>query len=186
MNNNNLSLIEIAYREMKTKRKPRTLEKIAKDVFEIKGIHPNDTSKIMSQFVMDFMLSGYFICCGEDKHGKKLWDLKSRQKSSLLDKDGSYLEDLYNDDDEAIKHELNDDIVYKPGKSFDDVDYDIDDDEDEETEEETDDVEELISEEYGNPEEESEYADDDFKDESDEIDVEEDDYEDGEEDVDDE
>ena len=52
MNNNNLSLVEIAYREMKNKRKPRTLEKIAKDVFEIKGIRPaerkNDNSSWIS------------------------------------------------------------------------------------------------------------------------------------------
>jgi len=161
MNNNNFSLIEIAYREMKTKRKPRTLERIAKDVFEIKGINPNKGSKIMGQFILDFMLSGHFICCGEDKHGKKLWDLKVRQKSSLLDKDGSYLEDLYKDDDEAIKHELSDDITYKPVKSFDDDDYNEDDDEDEE-ENATDDVEKLISEEYGDDEDED---DEDFSDE---------------------
>lgn len=150
MNNNNLSLVEIAYREMKNKRKPRTLEKIAKDVFEIKGIRPAEAEKKMNQFIMDFMLSGHFICCGEDKHGKKLWDLKSRQKSSLLDKDGVYLEDLYSDDEEVIKHELNDNIIYKPAKSFDDV-------------------EELLSEEYGDEEEDSDYIDED--DLGDDIDV---------------
>lgn len=169
MNNNNLSLVEIAYREMKNKRKPRTLEKIAKDVFEIKGIRPAEAEKKMNQFIMDFMLSGHFICCGEDKHGKKLWDLKSRQKSSLLDKDGVYLEDLYSDDEEVIKHELNDNIIYKPAKSFDDDDYDMDDEEEEETEEEVDDVEELLSEEYGDEEVDSDYIDED--DLGDDIDV---------------
>jgi len=161
MNNNNRSLVEIAYSEMKTKRKPRTMERIAKDVFEIKGINPNKSPKIISQFAMDFMLSGYFICCGEDKNGKKLWDLKNRQKSSLLDKDGSYLEDLYDDDDEIAKNELKDDIVYKPAKDFDDDSYDSDDEEEEEenSEEETDDVEELISEEYGDDGEEEDEDD---------------------------
>ena len=91
---------------------------------------------------MDFMLSGHFICCGEDKHGK-IMGLESRQKSSLLDKDGVYLEDLYSDDEEVIKHELNDNIIYKPAKSFDDDDYDMDDEEEEETEEEVDDVEDC-------------------------------------------
>jgi DNA-directed RNA polymerase subunit delta len=156
---------------MKNKRKPRTLDKIAKDVFEIKGIRPAEAEKIMSQFVMDFMLSGHFICCGEDKHGKKLWDLKSRQKSSLLDKDGVYLEDLYSDDEEVIKHELNDELLFKPGKSFDDDDYDIDDEEEEETEEEVDDVEELLSEEYGDVDEDDDYVEEDDIDED--IDIEE-------------
>lgn len=146
----NDSLIEIALREMKAKRKPRTLAKIAKDVFEIKGIPSTDSDNIMSQFEIDFMLSGYFICCGEDKNGSKLWDLKNRQPSSLLDKDGNYLEDLYSDDEEVVKNELKDDIVYKPAldKDFDeeyeaDINEEEDDDEEEETEE-TDEIEEEL------------------------------------------
>ena len=117
---------------------------------------------------MDFAERSFYLL-RRDKHGKKLWDLKSRQKSSLLDKDGVYLEDLYSDDEEVIKHELNDNIIYKPVKSFDDDDYDMDDEEEEETEEEVDDVEELLSEEYGDEEEDSDYIDED--DLGDDIDV---------------
>ena len=83
MNEKNDSLLEIAFEEMKKKKKPKTLEKICKDVFEIKGIKYNEETA--SQFQIDFMLSGNFVCCGEDKDGEKLWDLKSRQSSSLLD-----------------------------------------------------------------------------------------------------
>jgi DNA-directed RNA polymerase delta subunit len=139
----NDSLIEIALREMKAKRKPRTLAKIAKDVFEVKGIDIKANAKALIQFEIDFMLSGNFICCGEDKHGIKLWDLKSRQPSTLLDKDGNYLEDLYDDDEEVVKNELKDDIVYKPIiENFED---DLDDEEEEE--EEHDEIEEeLLSE----------------------------------------
>jgi DNA-directed RNA polymerase delta subunit len=148
MNNSNDSLIEIALREMKSKRRPRTLAKITKDVFEVKGINPKEANDLLTQFQMDFMLSGYFICCGEDKHGAKIWDLKNRQPSSLLDKDGSYLEDLYDYDDEVIKHELKDDIVFdiEPG-----LEDDEGDDDDLDTEEETDDIEEEL---YGRAEEE--------------------------------
>ncbi len=159
----NDSLIEIALREMKSKRKPRTLNKIAKDVFEVKGLNIKEEEKTLAQFQMDFMLSGYFICCGEDKNGNKIWDLKSRQPSSLLDKDGSYLEDLYDYDEEVVKNELKDDIVYKA------VDDDFDaDDEDDDKEEHDEIEEELLSEglvvEDDLEEEEDEDLADDFED----------------------
>lgn len=133
----NDSLIEIAVREMKSKRRPRTLEKITKDVFEVKGINPKEAKEQLVQFQMDFMLSGHFICCGEDKHGVKIWDLKNRQPSMLLDKDGSYLDDLYDYDDEVAKYELKDDVTYK---SESDLDND-----DESDEEERDDIEEELA-----------------------------------------
>ena len=124
---------------MKKKKKPKTLEKICKDVFEIKGIKYNEETA--SQFQIDFMLSGNFVCCGEDKDGEKLWDLKSRQSSSLLDKDGSYLDDPYNDNDDVIKNELKDDMEY--GDIDEDQDDNIDEDDDDE-DEETDEIEEEL------------------------------------------
>lgn len=143
MNEKNDSLIEIAFSEMKKKKKPKTLEKICKDVFEIKGIKYNEEEA--SQFQIDFMLSGKFICCGEDKNGEKLWDLKSRQSSSLLDKDGSYLEDPYDDDDEVANAELKDemDSVYAD-EDKDGIYDDDDDDDDEDDDSEPDDIEEEL------------------------------------------
>lgn len=138
--NGNDSLIEIALREMKSKRRPRTLAKITKDVFEVKGINPKEAKDLLTQFQIDFMLSGLFICCGEDKHGIKIWDLKSRQPSSLLDKDGSYLEDLYDYDDEVSKYELKDDIPFKSENDYEEEDVDEDDLETDET----DDIEEEL------------------------------------------
>ena len=141
MNERNDSLIEIALKEMTKKRKPKTLEKICKDVLEVKGIEYNE--EVVSQFQIDFMLSGHFICCGEDKNGVKLWDLKSRQSSSLLDKDGNSLDDLFDDDDEAAKNELTDDINYG-GLNGDSLDSYEDEDDDEDDKEETDDIEEEL------------------------------------------
>lgn len=160
--NANDSLIEIALREMKSKRRPRTLAKITKDVFEVKGINPKEAKELLTQFQMDFMLSGHFICCGEDKHGVKIWDLKNRQPSSLLDKDGSYLEDLYDYDDEVTKHELKDDIPYKADSDFEDDDTD---DEDDTEVEETDDIEEEL---FNQSEEEDEEDAEDSEDDDDE------------------
>lgn len=171
--NANDSLIEIALREMKSKRRPRTLQKITKDVFEVKGINPKEAKDLLTQFQMDFMLSGHFICCGEDKHGVKIWDLKNRQPSSLLDKDGSYLEDLYDYDDEVTKYELKDDIIYKAEPGIED---DEGDDDDTDTEE-TDDIEEEL---FNRSEEEDETDDDEvdvdiLEDDAEDVDV---DYED--------
>lgn len=177
----NDSLIEIALREMKAKRKPRTLAKIAKDVFEVKGINIKEDERALAQFEIDFMLSGHFICCGEDKNGAKLWDLKSRQPSSLLDKDGNYLEDLYDDDEEVVKNELKDDIVFK--QLDDDFDDDVEEEEEEEEEEHDDIEEELLSIDEDDEEAETDivledldednleddYDDDDFDDEDDDL-----------------
>ena len=56
------------------------------------------------------MLSGFFVCCGEDKQGNQLWDLKTRQLSALLDKDSGYMRDLSDEDEEALSNELKDDL----------------------------------------------------------------------------
>ena len=104
------SLVEIAIKEMSKKRRPRTLASIAKDVFEIKGLTKEEAEAALPQFQIDFMLCGNFICCGEDRKGAKIWDLKSRQPSSLLDKEGVYLEDPYDDDDDDDEEEEKDDI----------------------------------------------------------------------------
>lgn len=168
--NQNESLLEIALREMKSKRRPRTLAKITKDVFEVKGINPEEAQELIAQFHMDFMLSGHFICCGEDKNGVKLWDLKNRQPSTLLDKDGSYLEDLYDYDDEVAKYELKDDLPYGTDLDFEDEDYD----EDEETDlEESDDIEEELFNQSDDDEETEEEFDIDAIDDEDEEDDEE-------------
>lgn len=138
MNDKNDSLLEIATSLMKKKRKPQTLDSILEEVFQKKGISLDDAN-VVAQFEVDFMLSGVFIYCGEDKNGKQLWDLKERQPSSLLDKDGGYLEDIYADDEDVIKNELKDDFSYGD-KNLDD--FINDDGEVEETEE--DDIQEEL------------------------------------------
>ncbi|MFA6627167.1 MAG: DNA-directed RNA polymerase subunit delta [Bacilli bacterium] len=137
----NESMIDVAVRVMKTKKKPKSLKELTNEILQAKGIK-NNAEELKAQFQMDFMLSGYFVCCGEDKNGLKLWDLKSRQPSTLLDKDGNYLEDLYENDEDVVRNELKDDYDYDPSlhKNVDEI---ISDDEEEETEE-TDDIEEEL------------------------------------------
>lgn len=132
MNNTNESLIEVAVRLMRNKKKPKNMIYITNEVFQAKGIRDSkNMDKLKAQFQLDFMLSGEFICCGEDKHGYKLWDLKGRQPTTLLDKEGAYLEDLYEDDEDVLKNELKDD-------------YDEEKYKDDEDDEEADDIEEEI------------------------------------------
>lgn len=138
--NNNESLLEIAVRLMKSKKKPKSLKELTNEVFREKGIAEDSLiDEKKAQFQVDFMVSGYFVCCGENRKGHKLWDLKSRQPSSLIDKDGNLLEDLYADDEDVIKNELKDDDVL-----FDNDNHLLEDDEDEEKEEH-DDIEEELS-----------------------------------------
>lgn len=155
------SLVEIAIKEMQKKRKPRSLSTIAKDVFEIKGLSQEEAKKILPQFEIDFMLCGNFICCGEDKKGEKLWDLKTRQPSALLDKEGIYLQDPYDDDEDVIKNELKDDSFENENQDANAEDA-YDDDEDEE-DDEKDDIEEelLLYEEDSDEDDEDSYDDND-------------------------
>ena len=148
----NNSLIEIAIELMEKKRKPHTILSIAKDVFEMKGMDYEENPELLSQFQIDFMLCGCFMCCGEDKKGNKLWDLKERQHHDLLDKENVYLDDLYEDDEEVKKNELKEEdynYANKDNKDFDleyssDNNEDEDDDDDDEDEEKDDIEEELL------------------------------------------
>ena len=138
---NNDALIEIAIELMKNKNKPQTITTIAKEVFEEKGIKLNEKSEEYSQFVIDFMLCGDFIVCGEDKKGNKLWDLKNRQHHDMQDKEGFYIDDLY-EDEEVAKNELKDEYDYAENNQN---DFDNSDNQDDEEEtEEKDDIEEEL------------------------------------------
>lgn len=135
MNNSYDSFLEIAVALMKKKKKPQSLEALTKEVFSKKGVEGNELQ--VAQFQVDFMLSGYFVCCGEDKQGNQLWDLKTRQVSALLDKDSGYMRDLSEEEEEALSNELKDDFQFG-----DQVDQYIEDDEDEVNEQ--DDIEEDL------------------------------------------
>ena len=109
MNNNYDSFLEIAVALMKKKKKPQSLEALTKEVFSKKGVEGNELQ--IAQFQVDFMLSGFFVCCGEDKAGNQLWDLKTRQHSSLLDKDSGYMIDSSAEDNEAAENELKEVLI---------------------------------------------------------------------------
>ena len=136
------SMLEIAMKLMEKKRKAHTLANLAKEVFEIKGLKINENLELYSQFINDFMLCGYFICCGEDKKGVKMWNIKSREKFELLEKDGVF-EDPYEDDEDVINNELKDETDYKKDTEF-DLDYMDDSDDDDDKEEESDEIEEEL------------------------------------------
>lgn len=140
MNGNNESLIEIAYKLMLTKKKPKSLAEICKEVFQIKGLTPEEIKAVYPQFYMDFMLCGLFIATSENKKGVKVWDLKSRQPSSILDKEIMYLnDDPYIDDEDVIKNELKDDTIY------DVLDPSIEVEDEEDDNDEPDEIEEELS-----------------------------------------
>lgn len=121
------SLLEIAIELLDSKKKPQKMLTIIKEVMEIKGIKQAMMKELAPQFVLDFMQSGYFVYCGDDT-----WDLKDRQPTSVLDKDGGDYEDIYEDDEDVKNNELKDDMY--DSNNDDDQDYDDDDDDEEEEE----------------------------------------------------
>lgn len=108
------SMLEIAIQLMEKKRSPQTIEKIAEEVFTIKGLKINENLEKYSQFINDFMLSGYFISCKKDDKDKGVkFDLKRRQKYDVLSKDGDFVN--YDDkNDEVSKAELGAEEVESP------------------------------------------------------------------------
>lgn len=164
----NDSMLEIAKELMEKKRKPHSVQNLAKEVFEIKGLKISENLDLYSQFLNDFMLCGYFICCGEDKKKVKLWDLKSRQKHEVLEKDIVYLEDPYDDDDDVVKNELKEEDYYNNGKDEYESQFE-DEDDDEEDEEEKDDIEEelLFGNGYSLDEDDDDDEEDSFDDDDD-------------------
>lgn len=137
MINKNDSLLDIAKVVVEESKRPLAISEIVEKVFSIKGVTPSQEEA--AQFGIDFMLSGDFICCGANKK-ENLWDLKSRQSVSLLDKDGGYLDDIHEDDEEVKNNLLTDETIYEE-----DIDKNLDDnnDDDEETDETDDLAEEL-------------------------------------------
>ena len=130
------SLLEIAIDLLEKKHKPQNINQIVKEVLSIKGIKASAAKDVAPQFVMDFMLSGDFVYCGDDT-----WDLKYRQPTSVLDKDGGDFEEYLSDDEDVAKNELKDDIFPQFEDSienYEDSDAQDEDDEDENSEEEDD------------------------------------------------
>lgn len=123
------SLLEIAIELLKAKRKPQKLLNIVTEVMEMKGYRSQAAKEHTAQFILDFMQSGYFVYCGDD-----CWDLKERQPTSVIDKDGGDYEELFDDDEDVKKNELNDDMTPAYEETEDDLD-----DNDEETDDDDDD-----------------------------------------------
>lgn len=152
MINSNDSLLKIAKELVEGSPKPLSIDEIASKVFEIKGIE-KDEAKV-AQFGIDFMLSGDFVCCGT-RNKENVWDLKSRQPASILDKD--VIEDLYEDDEDVKNNTLTDDSIY-----LEDIDKNLEDNNDDDEDDDDDDTDtDDIAEELGLRTEELEDSDDD-------------------------
>lgn len=115
------SLLEIAIELLEQKKKPQKIMTILKEVMELKGVKQSLAKELAPQFLLDFMQCGYFVYCGDD-----CWDLKDRQPTSVLDKEGGDYDYFFDDDDEVKKNELKDEDYIDSDNS------DSDDDEDEE------------------------------------------------------
>ena len=124
------SLLEIAVKLLQSKKKPKKLKEIVKEVMTKKGYTAEQIKELAPQFMLDFMASGYFVYCGDDT-----WDLKDRQPVAMLDKDGGDFEYTSDDLDEVKANELKDDDYES---NLDDSSMDDDDDDDDNDDEDDD------------------------------------------------
>ena len=135
------SLLEIAVKLLQSKKKPKKLKEIVKEVMTKKGYTAEQIKELAPQFMLDFMASGYFVYCGDDT-----WDLKDRQPVAMLDKDGGDFEYTSDDLDEVKANELKDDDYES---NLDDSSMDDDDDDDD-----NDDDDDDISKEFNDDDDE--------------------------------
>lgn len=119
------SLLEIAIELLDLKKKPQKIGNIVKEVMEIKGVKSSVAKELAPQFILDFMQSGYFVYCGDET-----WDLKDRQPTTVLDKEGGDYNDIYEDDEDVKRNELKDDMFDEDSNFNQDGDEDEEDDED--------------------------------------------------------
>lgn len=124
------SLLERAVELFKNQRKqePLSIDSLLKELLKNKKYTDSEYVEIVSQFYLDFMMSGHFVFCGDS-----LWDLKERQPVAMLDKDGGDFDDIYSDDEDVLKNELRDGVTYPTFETVDEDDVDEDDTEEEET-----------------------------------------------------
>lgn len=156
MANKDSSLLEIAIELLHKKKKPQNINDIIQEVMSIKGLKSSQAKEAATQFVLDFMSSGFFVYCGDDA-----WDLKERQPTSVLDREVADYPDL-EEDEEFKETDILDDLV----SEFDLTDSEaLEDDEDEE--QEVDELEEEFEELIGDEEinEEADYDEDEDDDE---------------------
>lgn len=166
------SLLEIAIELLQAKRKPQKLLNIVSEVMEIKGYKLAAAKEHTAQFILDFMQSGYFVYCGDD-----CWDLKERQTTAVIDKDGGDYEEIFEEDEDVKKNELNDDLFVQEYENINDDDYDENDDDDNNEEDEDDLARELGSFDEDDDLEEIEVVMDEDEDEEDVTDLSEEDFE---------
>ena len=129
------SLLELSIEFLQKNKEPQNIDTIIREVMALKGLKGAEAKEKAPQFVLDFMLSGNFVYCGEDK-----WDLKYRQPTSVLDKDGGDYEDFYSDDEDVKNNELKDDTFEEYEESDSQNFGDDDDDDDDEKNEDSDDL----------------------------------------------
>ena len=121
------SLLEIAIELLSGKQKCQKLNTIVREVMEIKGVKNAHIKELTPQFILDFMQSGYFVYCGDD-----YWDLKDRQPTSVLDKDGHDYDTNYDEKEEVESNQLSEENLYG---QYNDSDYDADKEDDEDDDE---------------------------------------------------
>lgn len=126
------SLLEIARRILKRKKNPKKLSEIIEDVRTSTNHSKEEMDALAPQFILDFMCSGYFWYCGDDKY-----DLKERISFKQLDSDDFKVSDR----EEEQESEQNDlanaqatvdeegNVIYENIKPLDKTDEDASDNE---------------------------------------------------------
>ena len=131
------SLLELAIEYIEKRDEPQNINEVIDYVVSEKNIKKAELEDVKAQLIMDFMLSGNFVYCKDD-----CWDLKYRQSTSVLDKDGGDYSDFYTEEDEEVrKNELSSDNEMEYDSEL--GEFKAVEDDDEEDQEDQEDIEDL-------------------------------------------
>ena len=105
------AMIDVAYEQLSTKKKPVTFIKLWEEICQIMGFTQAQEEDNIAQFYSDLSLDDRFVCVGENK-----WDLRSRHTFNevVVDTDALIIDENDGEEDELElldEEEEKDEIV---------------------------------------------------------------------------
>ena len=93
------AMIDVAYEQLSTKKKPVTFIKLWEEICQIMGFRQAQEEDNIAQFYSDLSLDDRFVCVGENK-----WDLRERHTYNEVVVDTSEIL-IDEDEDDTDSHE---------------------------------------------------------------------------------
>jgi DNA-directed RNA polymerase subunit delta len=137
-----LSMIELAYELMASKKQAIAFKNLVAEIAEILGLSEEELRTKMPQFYTDLNIDGRFLCVGENRWGLRSWYPYDQIEEEIVPAAKPKKKRAKKTDDEEDLDIEEFDELDEEYDELDDIDEEIEDDEDLDEEEEEEDVDE--------------------------------------------